>query len=67
MLGLLKIILIIWIASTVYRWYKRVTAGRERQNPAAEPMKPENPGTVHSGRIEDAEFEEMDNGPDQSR
>ncbi len=58
-IGFIKIILILWIASTAYHWYKQVTAGKTRPHPPVDSA-PQNPGTIHSGRIVDAEFEEMD-------
>ncbi len=56
-LGLIKVILIAWIAIVVVRWYRRLDAGK--RNSGADTPQPA-PRIDHAGRIEDAEFEDMD-------
>lgn len=60
MIGLIKIALFLWIAATVYGWYKRSVASRAERRRAAEHHSASNPRVPHSGRIVDAEFEDMD-------
>ena len=60
-LFLLRVILIWWILSVVFNWLGRLSTPRENT------AKTEGSGTrhsdinvVHSGKIEDADFEEID-------
>ncbi len=64
---IIKVALIIWISFTVYRWYQRLTENGKGSGAAAEATMGRETGPVHTGRIEDAEFEEMDGGPDRNR
>ncbi|MDP2983517.1 MAG: hypothetical protein Q8O92_09350 [Candidatus Latescibacter sp.] len=61
MISLLKLILLWWIISVVVRWYRRMQA--ERAGRQEVPPQDDHPGTsdrVYSGKIEDAEFEDID-------
>ena len=60
MISFIKVVLILWIAATVYRWYKKSIANRAERKRTAEQYSPSNPRVPHSGRIVDADFEEMD-------
>ena len=60
MIGFIKVILVLWIASTVYRWYKRSVSNRAERKQAAEHHAASQPRMPHSGPIVDADFEEMD-------
>ena len=58
MLGLIKVILIIWIVVIVKRWYDRLGEGKRRPSPEEPPtrgVRIESPGG-----IEDAQFEDID-------
>lgn len=62
MLGfLLKLALIWWIVNALFKWFGKQKTPREsgRQEPV-HPVEEKDPGVVHSGAIDDAEFEEMD-------
>jgi hypothetical protein len=67
MIGFIKIALFLWIASTVYRWYKKSVLNRAERRQAAEYHSASNPRVPPSGRIEDADFEEMDGDTGKSR
>ena len=62
MLGfLIKITLIWWIISSLFKWLGRQTAPRNSdKQESGQSGEEKDPGVVHSGTIDDAEFEEMD-------
>ncbi len=58
---LIKITLIWWIISALFKWLGRQTASlNSDKQKSGPPVEEKDPGVVHSGTIEDAEFEEMD-------
>ncbi len=57
MFGFIKAILIIWIAIVVVRWYNRFNA--EKRHDVSDTPRT-TPPVEHSGRIVDAEFEDLD-------
>ena len=62
MLGfLMRLALIWWILNALFKWLGKQTTPREsgRQEPV-HPAEEKDAGVVHSGAIDDAEFEEMD-------
>ena len=62
MLGfLMRLALIWWILNALFKWLGKQTTPREnkRQEPV-QPAEEKDSGVVHSGAIDDAEFEEMD-------
>jgi hypothetical protein len=65
LIGLLKIILLWWIITVVVTWYRRMKAeksGRQEVPPREDSPGPG--GRIYSGKIEDAEYEDID---DQNR
>lgn len=66
-IGFVKVVLMLWIASTVYRWYRRITAERRETGATPDPAARSGAGPMHAGHIEDADFEEIDGGPDRNR
>jgi hypothetical protein len=67
MIGFIKVALFLWIAATVYRWYKKSVANRAERKQATERRSDSNPRVPHSGSIVDADFEEMDGDTGKSR
>lgn len=66
MIGLIKIVLFLWIAATVYRWYKKSALNRANRRPGVDHSAPGS-RMPHSGPIVDADFEEMDGDTGKSR
>ena len=67
MIGFIKIMLFLWIAATVVRWYKRSVSSRAERRQTAEHHAASAHRAPHSGRIVDADFEEMDGDTGKSR
>lgn len=67
MIGFIKIVLFLWIAATVYRWYKKSVSSRAERKQAAARHSDSSPRVPHSGNIVDADFEEMDGDTGKSR
>jgi len=60
---LLRVLLIWWIVTILFKWLAPSGArGRNTAAPPSDTGRDDPPDIVHSGRIEDAEFEEMDEG-----
>ena len=60
-LFLLRVILIWWILSVLFKWLGKLSAHRENTTGTADSnARHSDINVVHSGKIEDAEFEEID-------
>ncbi|MFC1508730.1 hypothetical protein ACFL60_03470 [Candidatus Omnitrophota bacterium] len=58
---ILQVILIWWILSVLFKWLGRLSAPRENTTGTADGgTRHSDINVVHSGKIEDAEFEEID-------
>jgi len=58
---LLRILLIWWILSILFKWLGRLSSPDKKTSQAPQNPPPEtNPNIMHSGKIEDAEYEELD-------
>jgi len=61
LIGIIKIILLWWIITVVVRWYRRIRAEKADRPSVTQSGGNEIPkDRVYSGKIEDAEFEDID-------
>ena len=56
----LQILIIWWILSLLFRWWRQLTASGRRSPKSAPRRKSAESDVIHSGEIDDADFEEIE-------
>ena len=56
----LQILILWWILSLLFRWWRQLTAPGSRSAKSEPHRKPAESDVIHSGEIDDADFEEIE-------